>query len=290
MSINSKTQSKIEDFLGEEVQNSSSVSGGCIADSRVIETVSGKQYFLKMHSGTPGMFLKEANSLKELAKPECIRVPKVILSDEEFLLIEYIREGSQNDRFFKNFGVAFAQMHRYSSTQFGFFEDNYIGSTPQYNVAHNNECTDWAEFYFQKRILAQFKIAEKNNYATHELRKGVHSLENKIVDILAGSEESPSLLHGDLWNGNFLCDTDGKAVLIDPAVYYGHREVDLAMTKMFGGFSHDFYTSYQQAFPLADGWEYREKIYLLYHYLNHLNLFGTSYYSTSLSYLSFYLK
>ncbi len=290
MSINSKIQIRLEEFLGEKIQHESSVSGGCIADSRVIETTLGKQYFLKMLSGAAGMFLKEANSLKELAKPACIRVPKVILSDEKFLLIEYIQQGIRNDRFFKDFGADFAQMHRYSSSQFGFFEDNYIGSTPQYNVAQSNECTNWAEFYFQKRILAQFKIAERNNYATDELRKGVHLIENKIDYILAGSEENPSLLHGDLWSGNFLCDHNGKAVLIDPAVYYGHREADLAMTKMFGGFSHDFYSSYQQVFPLADGWEYREKIYLLYHYLNHLNLFGTSYYSTALSYLWFYLK
>ncbi len=276
--------------MGEAIKKSNSVAGGSIADSRVLETASGDQYFLKTHSGTPGMFFKEGNSLKELAKADCIRVPKVICSDEDFLLIEYIKQGVRPLNFFEEFGTAFAQMHKYSSNSFGFYEDNYIGSTPQYNIAQTSTNTSWVEFYFQKRILAQLRIAEKNGYATEELRKGVGLLENKISEILSGSEESPSLLHGDLWSGNFLCDENGKAVLIDPAVYYGHREADLAMTKMFGGFSNDFYISYQKKFPLADGWQYREKIYLLYHYLNHLNLFGTSYYGTSLSHLWFYLK
>lgn len=288
--MNSNVKSKVEDFFGEKIKTTNSVAGGCIADSRILQTESGKQYFLKTHSGSPGMFLKEGNSLKELAKPQCIRVPKVFLADADFLLIEHIQQGYREDNFFKNFGVAFAQMHKYTAESFGFFEDNYIGSNPQYNIAQDNEKTDWAEFYFQKRILPQYKMAERNGYATEELRKGVKLLEGKISQILSASEEPPTLLHGDLWNGNFLCDSNGNAVLIDPAVYYGHREADLAMTKMFGGFSYDFYTSYQETFPLSDGWEYREKIYLLYHYLNHLNLFGSSYYSTSLSYLWFYLK
>jgi len=288
--MNNHVKSKVEEFLGEKIKSTNSVSGGCIADSRILQTESGKQYFLKMHSGAPGMFLKEGNSLKELAKPDCIRVPEVILSDENFLLIEHIQQGGRGNSFFKDFGEAFALMHKYTAETFGFCEDNYIGATPQYNIAKGNEKTDWPEFYFQKRILAQYKMAERNGYATEELRKGVNLLEGKINEILNGSEELPTLLHGDLWSGNFLCDNNGKAVLIDPAVYYGHREADLAMTKMFGGFSSDFYASYQQTFPLTDGWGYREKIYLLYHYLNHMNLFGTSYYGTSISYLWSYLR
>jgi len=288
--MNAKIKSKVEDFLGEKIKSANSVSGGCIADSRILRSESGNQYFLKTYSGSPGMFLKEGNSLKELAKPACIRVPKVILADENFLLIEHIQQGGRGNNFFKDFGEAFANMHKHTAENFGFFEDNYIGSNPQYNIAEGNEKNDWPEFYFQKRILAQFKMAERNGYATDELRKGVNLLEGKIHEILSGSEETPTLLHGDLWSGNFMCDSNGKAVLIDPAVYYGHREADLAMTKMFGGFSYDFYTSYQQTYPLPEGWEYREKIYLLYHYLNHLNLFGTSYYGTSASYLWYYLK
>jgi protein-ribulosamine 3-kinase len=288
--MNPKITSKVEDFLGEKILSANAVSGGCIAESRIIKTESGKQYFLKTHSGAPGMFMNEANGLNELAKPQCIRVPNVILAHKKFLLIEYIQQGAKNSSFFKDFGTAFANMHKFTSDKFGFFEDNYIGSNPQYNVPHGLEKTDWAEFYFQNRILAQYKMAEENGYATNDLKRGINQLEGKIHEILSGSEEPPTLLHGDLWSGNFMCDNNGKAVLIDPAVYYGHREADLAMTKMFGGFSYDFYTSYQQTYPLKDGWEYREKLYLLYHYMNHLNLFGTSYYNTSVSYLWSYLR
>jgi len=129
------------------------------------------------------------------------------------------------------------------------------------------------------RILFQLHLAEKKGYATEKLRKGFHLLENKIEIILGGSGEEPSLLHGDLWGGNFLSDENGSAVMIDPAVYYGHREADLAMTKLFGGFSSDFYNAYQAEFPLKEDAEYREDIYKLYHMMNHLNLFGRSYYS-----------
>lgn len=290
MNIKSNIQNEVEGFLNEKIKNSNSVSGGCIADSKIITTETGHQYFLKTHSETAAMFLKEANGLKELAKPDCIKVPRVILANKDFLLLEHINQGVRSNDFFSDFGSSFAEMHRFHAETFGFVEDNYIGSNPQYNISSGKEATSWPEFYFQKRILAQYKMTEKNGFATKELKRGVQLLENEIEKILNGSEEKPTLLHGDLWNGNFLCDDKGKPVLIDPAVYYGHREADLAMTKMFGGFSYDFYSAYQQEYPLAEGWEYREKIYLLYHYLNHLNLFGTSYYSTSLSYLWFYLK
>ena len=121
--MNANIKSKVEDFLGNKIKSANSVSGGCIADSKIIQTETGKQYFLKTHSGTPGMFFKEGNSLKELAKPECIRVPKVLLSDDNFLLIEHIPQGGRGNNFFKYFGEAFAQMHKYTSDSFGFFED-----------------------------------------------------------------------------------------------------------------------------------------------------------------------
>ncbi len=290
MSIKSNINDKVEKFIGETIVSARSVSGGCIADSRNIVTESGKSYFLKTHSGAEAMFPKEANGLKELAKPNAIKVPKVILADEDFLLLEHIPQGGKTGNFFEKFGTSFAQMHRFTSTTFGFFEDNYIGATPQYNIACGEEKTNWAEFYYQKRILQQYKFAEQNGYATEELRKGVHLLENKITDILKGSEEAPTLLHGDLWGGNYLCDDAENAVLIDPAVYYGHREADLAMTKMFGGFTSEFYRAYKEGHPLPDGWEYRENLYLLYHYMNHLNLFGSGYYHTAAGLLWGYLK
>ena len=136
--------------------------------------------------------------------------------------------------------------------------------------------------------MYQYKLAEKNGYATQELRAGISKLENKIEKILAGSEESPSLLHGDLWSGNYMIDENGDACLIDPAVYYGHREADLGMTKLFGGFNSEFYKSYNENYPLPDGYDYRENIYKLYHVMNHLNLFGGGYYSQAISLINYY--
>lgn len=290
MNINYDIRSKVEQFLNEELVSSNSVGGGCIADSRIIKTRSGKQFFLKTHSGAPSMFLKEANGLKELAKPGSIRVPEVILADEGFLLLENINTGTKAKSFFEDFGRSFAEMHQFTGNSFGFYEDNYIGATPQLNRPDGKESNNWSEFFFQKRILQQLRFAEKNGYATSKLITLVNRLENKIDVILNGSEEGPSLLHGDLWGGNYMCDENGQAVLIDPAVYYGHREADLAMTKMFGGFTREFYTAYQQTFPLPEGWEFRENLYLLYHYMNHLNLFGNSYYGTTIRILEQYVK
>jgi fructosamine-3-kinase len=156
-------------------------------------------------------------------------------------------------------------------------------------VAEGIERTNWAGFYMNKQLLPQINLAKQNGLLSKGLNDKLQQLLDKIPEILADSIEEPSLLHGDLWGGNFLCDSKGKAVLIDPAVYYGHREADLAMTKMFGGFSPEFYKSYQQHFPLAPRWEYRENLYLLYHQLNHLNLFGSSYLEGAFRLIDYYL-
>ncbi len=279
---------KIEAILNDKIVTSYSIGGGCIADSRLLKTASGKNYFLK--SGcTDGLLLKEANGLHELAKTQAIRVPNVIAVETDFLLLEYIESGLKKCDFFEDFGRKFAQLHRYRADTFGFYEDNFIGATPQPNIPSKNEAINWTTFYFNKRLLFQYKLAEKNGYASPKLHKGFQLLENKIEQILAGSEEPPSLLHGDLWGGNYICDENGEAVLIDPAVYYGHREADLAMTKLFGGFTTEFYNAYNNAFLLPDGYGYRENIYLLYHVMNHLNFFGTGYLRQAEQFLWHYL-
>ena len=289
MNINSDIQLRIEAHIDEKLISSNSVGGGCIADSKIISSESGKKYFLKTYAGSPGMFLMEANGLSELSKPNAIRVPKVILADEQFLLLESIESGSKNNSFFKDFGKAFALMHKHTSEKYGFFENNYIGATPQINISEGNEAKSWPEFYFNKRLLQQLRFAEQHGYASPELVTGISKLENIIDNIIGESKESPTLLHGDLWGGNYMCDNKGNAVLIDPAVYYGHREADLAMTKMFGGFTQDFYNAYQKEYPLKENWQYREGIYLLYHYMNHLNLFGMGYYGQCIRLIQAYV-
>ncbi len=280
---------QIESILKDLIINKESVYGGCIAASKLITTKSGKQYFLKTKAQYSDMFLKEAEGLKELKKADCIRVPKVIFACSDFLLLEFIQKGVPDDDFFANFGRAFAAMHRYSSDRFGFHQDNYIGASVQYNTTDDGSNYTWADFYYHKRILPQYNMLKTRNLADKQLSSLIIKSERVIYDLLKGSEEPPSLMHGDLWSGNFMCDSLGNAVIFDPAVYYGHRELDIAMTKMFGGFSYDFYASYEEEYPLPYGWREREKLYLLYHYLNHLNLFGSSYYGSVIEILKYYV-
>ena len=275
---------KLTKILGEEPAGMSSVGGGCIADSQVITTPSGKKYFLKQGFSN-GMFENEAHGLTELAKANAIRVPGVIHAGDDFLILEHITSGSKKRDFFEDFGHRFALLHKFSSNTFGFYENNFIGSTPQINEASEKEATNWTAFYWKKRLLYQFQLAEKNGYADQQLTSLFSKLETVIEKILEGSEEAPALLHGDLWSGNYMVDESGNPVLIDPAVYYGHREADLAMTKLFRGFSSAFYSAYQATFPLKPGAEKREPIYLLYHVMNHLNLFGTGYYGQAIQLL-----
>jgi fructosamine-3-kinase len=295
-----KIKARIEEKLGSKIKSLSSLSGGCISDAFKVATTDGSTFFLKYNpSASNDMFIKEANGLKELTKANAIRVPEVLGFDEDYILLEFISSGNKNlsaakllqagKNFFENFGRSFAEMHKYTSDNYGFFEDNYIGSNPQKNIPEEKEKTNWVNFYFNKRILFQLQLAEKLGNSTSELRKGISKLEEKIEEIIGNAEEKPSLLHGDLWGGNYMVNENGDAVLIDPAVYYGHREADLGMTKLFGGFSLEFYRAYNETFPLEDGYEYRENIYKLYHVLNHLNLFGGGYYSQAISLIKFYI-
>jgi fructosamine-3-kinase len=257
--------------------------------NQLIRTADGNEYFLKSGSESE-IYQCEATGLRELALAQSVRIAQVAAVGKDYILTEYIRRGSasNSDDFFRRFGKELACMHRFQSESYGFFENNFIGNNVQLNIPDKKEQTDWTAFYYNKRLMFQFKLAEKNRYTTQSLRNGMKRLENKIELILKESIEPPCLLHGDLWAGNFICDETGQAVLIDPAVYYGHREAELAMTKLFGGFSRSFYDSYQQEYPLKTGWEYREGLYKLYHVLNHLNLFGRSYLYEAESLLSQY--
>ncbi len=283
--LNQKIKNKIETAVQSKITKVNSLSGGCISNAYEIILDSSNSLFLKINSSLDDMFIKEANGLKELRKANEVRVPEVKLVEKEFILLEMIKSNSKNNSFWEDFGKSFAKMHRFSNDNFGFYEDNYIGSNPQKNTKNN---FNWTDFYFNNRILFQYKLAEKNGYASDELNSGINFIESTISKILSGSEEPPSLLHGDLWSGNFMVDDNGNACIIDPAVYYGHREADLAMTKIFGGFNPQFYISYNEEWQLKVGYEYRENIYKLYHVLNHLNLFGMGYYPQAISLIKSY--
>ena len=279
---------KLEEILKEKVISSSSIGGGCIADSKKIKTESGKEYFVKSYFGTGNSILRnEANGLREIEKTGAIKIPHVVFYDDEILILEFINTGNRKKDFSEIFGRQFAEMHKFTSDKFGFYENNFIGSNPQINLPQKN---NWFEFYWEYRLLFQYKLAEKNGYVNSGFRKSFIEFEKLVPKILNGSEAKPSLLHGDLWSGNFMIGENGEPVLIDPAVYYGHREADLGMTKLFGGFDSTFYKSYNENNPLPEGWEYRLDIYKLYHVMNHLNLFGAGYLPQTISIINLYLK
>jgi len=260
---------------------------GTVYSTGKIETESGKEYFLKYGSKSR-TYQCEASGLAEIAKANVITTPEVMSFGDQYILTEYINSNTPSSDFFSNFGKRLAKLHQYKGKSFGFYEDNYIGTNPQINIPAQDEKNDWITFYFNKRLLYQYKLASQNGYITNTLKNGFIKLESNLYKILGSSTESPSLLHGDLWSGNYICNNDNRPVLIDPAVYYGHREADIAMTKVFGGFPQSFYSAYMEEYPLKEGWEYRENIYKLYHILNHLNLFGIGYLPEAEYILKFY--
>jgi len=276
--------SKLENIFKEKIISVKSIGGGCIANSQKVKTESGKLYFVKQYAKSE-IHRTEANGLKELAKANVIRIPKVIHQDDSILILEFIESSNQVKNFSEIFGRHFAELHKHTSDNYGFYEDNFCGSTRQINL---HQKSNWTEFYFENRLLYQYKLAEQNGYVSTEMKNAFNHLEKEVHNIIGGSEEEPSLLHGDLWSGNYMTDEKGMPCLIDPAVYYGNREADLAMTKLFGNFGSTFYSSYQEAFPLPEGWEHRENIYKLYHILNHLNLFGMGYYGQVIELIRYY--
>lgn len=266
-------------------------TGERIADSwhgGMAVTASGRRFFVKTGPSSDA-FRCEAEGLRELARAGTLRVAQAVSVGGCHIATEYIAHGTPSSGFFDKFGRGLARMHRFTAPSFGFREDNYIGATPQPNIPQGAEEEDWPTFYFNKRLMYQYRLAERNGYATAQMGAAFARLECRISDILAGSEEPPALLHGDLWSGNYICGEDGEPVLIDPAVYYGHREAELAMTALFGGFPPAFYGAYHREYPLEAGWQRRELIYRLYHLMNHLNIFGRVYLRETESILSAYL-
>ena len=203
MILSQKNKSELESELGQKISSLKSLSGGCISDAFRLTLENNFSLFLKFNSEVKNdMFIKEANGLKEIKKSNTIRVPSVIKTTNEFILLEFIEPGKQKKNFFEDFGRMFASMHKFSNEHFGFYENNFIGSNEQDNIADDEEKNNWVKFYFNKRILFQVELAEKLGNSTSELRESVSALENKIEKIIGSTNDKPSLLHGDLWGGN----------------------------------------------------------------------------------------
>ncbi len=266
--------------LGDlEIVERRPLGGGCISRTERIRVKSGREFCLKQHDGSEGasMLAAEAAGLRALWSESGPRVPAVenVWSEGKttYLLMEYIESGSRGGSFFRDFGMKLARLHKErKETRFGFHMDNYIGSTPQPNTWSDT----WISFFAEHRLGYQIRLARTKGLADKRMSEDVERIISRLDSLLVEPEQA-SVLHGDLWGGNYLVDSAGTAVIIDPAVYYGHREADLAMTELFGGFSPEFYRAYQEEWPLQPGYSERSDLYNLYHMLNHLNIFGGGY-------------
>ena len=268
----------LSQWIGSPVLNHSVVGGGDISKAYRVTTRSDV-FFCKvqMKSMAYDMFQAERIGLDAIRSTGVIYAPQVYYcekwGDGAVLIMEHIETKMPTESEYAKFGSQLALLHQQSNDLFGWSSDNYIGSLPQSN---NNE-VDWASFYVRERLLPQLKLALEQNMLSEGEIPRVEKMKEVLGELFAGVK--PALLHGDLWSGNYLISKDGKAYLIDPAVYYGHSEVDIAMTRLFGGFSPVFYNAYERNIPLDNLSEDRIRVYQLYYLLVHLNLFGRSYYS-----------
>lgn len=265
------------------IVRSERVSGGDINRAYRLTLANKTRVFLKANAGKDISFFEaEAGGLTAIATSGCISVPHVLGLGTDanfgaFLLLEWVERAAKPARdFWENFGWRLASLHRADTAVlmpdgcFGFAADNYIGASPQIN----KPCERWVDFFRDRRLVPQFRMAA--HWFDAADRKRIECLLERLGDTLE-EPDRPSLLHGDLWSGNFIVGPDGEAWLIDPAAYVGHAEADLAMTELFGGFNNAFYSAYKERATQHPGYERRRELYNLYHLLNHLNLFGVSY-------------
>lgn len=278
------------------------VSGGCInqvycADLTTEKTLEISKVLIKINADVGNdFFAAEADGLSRLANSRAVRTPKILARGNlepnsnpqanpiEFLILEFVDSvrstGDSGGSFAERFGRQLALMHQQSSaSSFGLNEHNFIGTTRQENARSN----DWAKFWCEHRMQFQFELARNQNLVDRQFTRLADSFVNKIQKWIAVHDPQPVLIHGDLWSGNFFEDSFGNPVIFDPAVYYADREAEFGMTTLFGGLDSRFYSAYNEVWNLPDGAEDRIEIYRLYHLLNHLNLFGTSYLPACLS-------
>ncbi|MEH6407164.1 MAG: fructosamine kinase family protein [Leeuwenhoekiella sp.] len=274
----------ISELHGFQIVDHKPLSGGDINEVYLLETKSEK-LVVKVNDAEkfPAMFEMEKDGLNRLAEAKTLRIPEVIAVGEaeklSYLILENVEKSPQITDFWEVFGDKIAKLHQNSSSHFGLEKDNYIGSLPQINAFNDNA----ASFYIEQRLEPQFKLALDKGYIFKDLSDFYNSIEKIIPD------EPPALIHGDLWSGNFLIDDVGMPCLIDPAVAYAPREIDLALMQLFGGFDEQLFKTYNEVFPLENDWQERIKLFQLYHVLVHVNLFGGGYFSQAKSIMKQYL-
>ncbi len=259
------------------------VSGGCISDANRVAVGAAR-------GGTKLLFVKrndesfldnfrcEMDGLVRLREPAAIAVPQPIAvgaaQGSAWLVTEWIDPGARRVDFFASFGRHLAELHRRTLGQrIGLDRDNYLGSARQCNSAKDR----WPAFVAENRIGFQLRWAKDQGLVSDPLADDCQRIIDAIDSLLEGREDRTSLLHGDLWSGNYLSDAEGQPVIIDPAIHYGCREAEFGMLRLFGSCPSEFFEAYHDAFPLPDGWQRRVRVYVLYHLLNHLNLFGRGY-------------
>ncbi len=278
-------RSHIEENIPQKIQRSVNLSGGSINEAVKLLLDDGTEIFLKWNSGKyQEMFEVEQKGLETLRNADCgFLIPNIFASgttpDNQYtwLLLEYVDQGRSDGPFFDYFGARLAQLHSNTAGEYGLAYDNFIGRLPQ----KNSKIANWNEFFVTNRLEPQLSQAINSGLLDYQVGENFERLFSRLDDLIPNSP--PSLLHGDLWSGNFLAAKNGDPVLIDPAVYYGHREIELAFTKLFGGFSSNFYKSYNEQWPLEPGFEDRVAIFNLYPLLVHVNLFGRAYTSQVIS-------
>ncbi len=270
----------LEDIISLKITNSQPVSGGDISSAFLLYTENNTSFFLKVNhnSNALDMFKSEVFGLNTIASTNTIATPKVyacdLLSNKAYLLLEYIESKTPNEEDFKTFGKQLAELHSCYNDKFGLEQNNFIGSLPQSNSHHNG----WLDFYTEERLKPQLELALSKGLLHKSEVPNASTIKANTLAYFQNIK--PTLLHGDLWSGNYLISKSGEPHLIDPAVYYGHNEVDIAMTKLFGGFGSSFYNAYHEIIPPDKHTSNRIELYQLYYLLVHLNLFGSSYYSS----------
>lgn len=252
------------------------VGGGCINRTYVVEDACDR-YFVKLNHAEAGeMFAAEADGLAAIRDSGAVRAPRPICrgraGNDAYLVLEHLALGAEEANGMRRLGAALAALHRCVGTHYGWHRDNVIGATPQPNAISD----DWPAFWREQRLGFQLQRAAAGGCSTGLRQKGERLLE-QVDELLRGHTPPPALLHGDLWSGNYAVLANGDPVIFDPAVYYGDRETDLAMTELFGGFTREFYNAYHAHYPLDEGYARRKILYNLYHVLNHFNLFGGGY-------------